>query len=110
MILQICPRVQNAHAYVNAAFLVKHDNFVVKSARILFGGINPNFVHAKNTEEYLVGKNLMENSTLQACIKNLDEEIQPDAVMPDASPKFRKNLAIALFYKVIEIIVYLLFN
>ena len=35
---------------------------------------------------------------LEAC-KILDTEITPDFVLPDASPEYRKKLAVSLFYK-----------
>jgi xanthine dehydrogenase/oxidase len=55
---KVMPRAQNAHAYVNAAFLLElndQKNAIVLS-RICFGGIDPNFVHAEKTEIFLVGK------------------------------------------------------
>lgn len=93
------PRAQNAHAYVNAGFLFKIEEGIVSSARICFGGITPEFVHAKNTEQLLIGKNLYENETLQDALHCLLSEINPDWVLPDAVPEYRKNLAVALFYK-----------
>lgn len=79
---------------------MEHDNFVVKSARIVIGGIEPEFVHATKTEQFLVGKNLIDNGTLQGALEKLNEELKPDFVLPDADPVFRKNLAMSLFYKV----------
>jgi xanthine dehydrogenase/oxidase len=42
------PRAQNAHAYVNAGFLIKadkKDNFkILEKPTLLFGGIKPEFV------------------------------------------------------------------
>lgn len=93
------PRAQNAHAYVNAGFLFKFDKSVIQSARICFGGISPEFVHANDTEQFLIGKDLYNNATLQEALQILTSEIQPDWVLPDASPDYRKNLAAALFYK-----------
>lgn len=93
------PRAQNAHAYVNAGFLVKIEEGFVTSARICFGGISPEFVHASKTEDLLIGKNLYENKTLQQALHNLVTEMHPDWVLPDACPEYRKNLAAALFYK-----------
>lgn len=93
------PRAQNAHAYVNAAFLFKFNGEVVESSRICFGGIDPSFIHATNTEKSLQGKNLYTNETLQSAISYLNSELNPDWILPDASPEYRKNLAISLFYK-----------
>ncbi|XP_062708343.1 xanthine dehydrogenase isoform X1 [Aedes albopictus] len=98
---KIMPRAQNAHAYVNGAFLVKTNTNrdSVEMARICFGGINPNFTHAINTEKMLVGKNLFSNDIVQSAISTLSAELDPDWVLPDASVEYRKNLAISLFYK-----------
>ncbi|XP_070499176.1 xanthine dehydrogenase-like [Chironomus tepperi] len=96
---KIMPRAQNAHAYVNAAFLLEMNKTKVITARICFGGINPDFVHAEKTEKFLVGQDLFKNETLQQALSTLSDEINPDWVLPDASPEYRKNLALSLFYK-----------
>lgn len=99
--IQIMPRAQNAHAMVNAGFLLKLDkNQAVQSARIVYGGINPSFNHAIKAENYLPGKSIFDDRTLQEAFQMLGEDIHPDNVLPQPSPKFRKNLAISLFYKV----------
>lgn len=92
-------RAQNATAYVNAAFLIQIENGLIISARICFGGISPTFTHANATESYLIGKNLYGNDTLQGALACLSNELIPDWVLPDASPEYRKNLALALFYR-----------
>ena len=96
---KIMPRAQNAHAYVNAAFLLEMENRKIVSAKICYGGINPNFIHAEKTETFLIGKDLFENQSLQNALSTLDDEIRPDWILPDASPEYRKNLALAIFYK-----------
>lgn len=93
------PRAQNAHAYVNAGFLFKFEKSIVRSARICFGGITPEFVHANETEKFLIGKNLYSNKILQGALDCLISELNPDWVLPDACPEYRKNLGAALFYK-----------
>lgn len=98
---KIMPRAQNAHAYINAGLLFQMTNNKVTSARICFGGIDPKFVHATNTEKFLSGKNPYSNEILQATIKVLADELKPDWHMPDADPLYRKNLALSLFYKFI---------
>lgn len=98
---KIMPRAQNAHAYVNGAFLIKFNTTKskVESASVCFGGINPEFTHATETEKYLAGKNIFANDVIQTALKTLSNELKPDWVLPDASPEYRKNLAISLFYK-----------
>jgi xanthine dehydrogenase/oxidase len=56
-------------------------------------------VNATNTELYLHGKNLFDSEVLRKALKILDSELNPDHVLPDACPEFRKGLAAALFYK-----------
>jgi xanthine dehydrogenase/oxidase len=59
-------------------------------------------VHAVNTENYLDGKDLFDVMTLKTALRILDAEVKPDQVLPDASAIFRKKLASALFYKVLQ--------
>lgn len=95
------PRAQNAHALVNAGFLLELDtDGVVKSSRIVYGNINPKFIRAKNTEQLLDGKKIFDNSTLLKVFQSLDSEIKPDFTLGEPKPEFRKKLAISLFYKV----------
>ncbi|EDW59395.1 uncharacterized protein AOX3 [Drosophila virilis] len=97
---KIMPRAQNAHAYVNAAFLLELDaGSKVKNARICFGGIRPDFVHATAIEQLLVGRNPFDNALLEQVFLKLSTLVQPDEVLPDASPAYRLILACGLLYK-----------
>ncbi|KAF6204368.1 hypothetical protein GE061_002709 [Apolygus lucorum] len=100
---KIMPRAQNAHAYVNAGFLVKVDKKsgykVLEKPRIIFGGIQPKFVHASNSEDFLVGKKLTDENTLKGVLNVLEKELDPDYILPDASPEYRRGLALSLLYK-----------
>lgn len=103
---KIMIRAQNAHAIINAGFLIEFtgvgNSKKIISCRICYGGINPKFIHATTTENMLVGINfadLYTNETLQKIVKSLNEELQPDWILPDSSPEYRKNLAISIFYK-----------
>ncbi|XP_063699693.1 uncharacterized protein LOC134830217 [Culicoides brevitarsis] len=101
---KIMPRAQNAHAYVNAGFLIQTNDKRDRAmkANIVYGGIRPEFIHATKLEKYLSGgKDLFNNASLQGATSLLASELKPDWVLPDPSPDFRKNLAIALFYKFI---------
>lgn len=96
------PRSQNAHAIVNAGFQYKMDesNSTVKEARMVFGNLSPDFIRAKTTEKLLIGKKLFTNDTLQSALKSLEKEIVVIEHPPDDSAAYRKQLALALFYKV----------
>ncbi|XP_018394514.1 PREDICTED: xanthine dehydrogenase/oxidase-like [Cyphomyrmex costatus] len=98
---KIMPRAQNAHAHVNAGFLFKLDGGgkVLEKPNIIFGGINKQFLHATNTEQFLVGKFILNKEILKAALSILNKELQPDHVLPDYSPEFRRTLAEGLFYK-----------
>jgi xanthine dehydrogenase/oxidase len=97
------PRAQNAHAHVNAAFLLKFnaDKTVIEEARIVYGAISPEFNRAIATEKFLIGKNIFSNGTLKLAIETLSDEIFPDTSPPEPTPLYRKRLAVGLFYKVI---------
>lgn len=96
---QILIRAQNAHAYVNGSFLIQIEDDRIIAARICFGGINPKFTRAFGTESFLIARNLYEKDTLKEALASLSDELNPDWVLPDASPEYRQNLALALFYR-----------
>ncbi|XP_008216630.2 xanthine dehydrogenase [Nasonia vitripennis] len=100
---KVMPRAQNAHALVNAGFLFKLDNTgkVLEKPNILFGGIRPDFLHASNTEQYLLDKNLFNAKVMEKALSTLYSELNPDHVLPDYSPEFRRLLAVGLLYKYI---------
>lgn len=95
------PRNQNALAIVNSAFLIKLGRRnVIESASIVYGNIDPKFIHATKTERYLVGKNIFTDENLQGAIKVLSDELQPVDIPGEPSIACRKKLALGLFYKV----------
>ncbi|CAG4997118.1 unnamed protein product [Parnassius apollo] len=99
---KIPPRNQNALAIVNAGFLVKlSKNNVIQEASIVYGNISAHFIHARQTEDFLKGKNIFNNEAIQGAIKILNKEIVPVDNPPKPPPETRKKLAIGLFYKFI---------
>ncbi|XP_052836340.1 uncharacterized protein LOC128252583 isoform X1 [Drosophila gunungcola] len=97
---KIMPRAQNAHAYVNAGFLLELDSdSKVNSARICFGGIRPDFVHASDIEQLMVGHSPFEPNLVEQTFSKLESLVQPDEVLPDASPAYRSKLACGLLYR-----------
>ncbi|KAG8328694.1 hypothetical protein J6590_104002, partial [Homalodisca vitripennis] len=102
---RVTPRAQNAIAYVNAGFrfnVNRKDGFrLLDQPTIVFGGINPLFIHAETTEKYLVGRRLLDVSTLQTALSILGKEVQPDYRLPDSRPEYRRGLAQSLFYRVV---------
>lgn len=102
---KITPRAVNAHAYVNACFRMEvdpADSFkVTDKPSILLGGINPNFIHATETENFLMGRRLTDEATVVQAAEILGREVQPDNHPQDASPAYRRSLSQALLYKTI---------
>nr|XP_034833029.1 indole-3-acetaldehyde oxidase-like [Maniola hyperantus] len=99
---KVAARSRNAHAMVNAAFLLKFnksDN-IVQSCRIVYGGLSPKFNRARKTEKNLVGKNLFSNDTLQMAVRILSNELVVVENPPEPSAEYRKQVALGLFYKV----------
>ncbi|KAH9635687.1 hypothetical protein HF086_012687 [Spodoptera exigua] len=93
---KIMPRNQNALAIVNAAYLIElGKKNTIESASIVYGNIDPDFVHATKTEEFLVGKNIFTNETLQEAINMLSCELVPVDIPGEPSIECRKKLAIA---------------
>lgn len=97
------PRSQNAHAIVNAGFLFKLDQNTgtVEEASVVYGGISPDFIHARKTEATVIGNDIFTDEILQRALTTLSDELNPVEAPPEPSAAFRKMLAIALFYKVI---------
>lgn len=99
---QILPRAQNVHAYVNAGFLIEWQNTqhrIVGSARLCFGNILPDYVHAQDAEQLLVGRDLYDSATVAQVFEQLLMNLHPVEMPPEASPEYRQKLACGLFYK-----------
>ncbi|XP_041565468.1 indole-3-acetaldehyde oxidase-like isoform X2 [Drosophila elegans] len=99
---KILARAQNVHAYVNAGFLIEWDDIqrkMVRSARICFGNIRPDYVHAENVEQLVPGKALYDPATIAQIFQQLPTSLQPEERPPEASPEYRQILACSLLYK-----------
>ena len=101
---KIMPRSSNAHAYVNAGFVAHVDpenNFLISGKpTVVFGGISPTFTHATKTENFLMNKNMNDHEMFKEALQTLASELEPDFDPVLASPEYRKQLAMGLFYKV----------
>ncbi|XP_048382668.1 xanthine dehydrogenase/oxidase-like isoform X2 [Stegostoma tigrinum] len=101
---KVMPQTQNSQPYVSAGFWVQFKTSsgskLVKSFSMVYTGISDNFMHASKTEEFLKGRDITCNETLQGALATLDKEVIPDDVSPlFAKPEYRKSLALGLFYK-----------
>ncbi|XP_075977356.1 xanthine dehydrogenase-like [Anticarsia gemmatalis] len=102
---KIMPRRLNAHAIINAGFLFQLSKFnIVRDARVVFGGLSPSFTRAYKTERYLLGKDLFTNETLQGTLKVLDDELVVEERLPELGVEYRRQTALALFYKALLIL------
>ncbi|XP_023246390.1 xanthine dehydrogenase/oxidase-like [Copidosoma floridanum] len=101
MSYKIMPVYQNAHAIMNAGFLLQLDtkSVVVEKPNIVFGNINPSFYHAEKTESFLAGKNIFNRNVLKCALDILYDELNPDYVLSKPTPQYRRILALSLFYK-----------
>lgn len=96
------PRAQNAIARVNAGFLFKMctiNTETIRKATIVYGNINPRFIHARKTEDFLKNKKLYSNTTLQQALRILSDELLTEGY-PEETRKAKKKIALGLFYKV----------
>uniref|UniRef100_A0A1I8P4W1 Indole-3-acetaldehyde oxidase n=1 Tax=Stomoxys calcitrans TaxID=35570 RepID=A0A1I8P4W1_STOCA len=98
---KIMPRAQNAHALVNAAFLVQvqKPDYIVKSARIAYGGLSNGFSRAINLEKSLLNKALFTEENVRNAFTSMQSEIKAEVALPEPSPEYRTKLAHGLFYK-----------
>lgn len=99
---KIMPRSENAHAYVNAAFAVRVDSSnstVTGKPTLVYGGIEAHDIQATATASVLEGAKLLEQDTLKSALASLENEIVPNTTPVSSSAKYRKSLALGLFYK-----------
>ena len=103
---KIMPRSSNAHAYVNAGFMaevdVENSYKIIGKPTLVFGGISSTFTHAVQTETFLTEKNMNDHNMFLEAVTTLESELVPDNDPVLASPEYRKQLAVGLFYKVIN--------
>nr|XP_034832955.1 xanthine dehydrogenase-like [Maniola hyperantus] len=97
---KIMPRSQSVHALVHAGFLYKLSaNHTVQDCKIVYGGLSPNFTRAFKTERFLIGKNLFVNETLKPALDMLNKELVVVENLPEPPVKYRRQVALGLFYK-----------
>eukprot|EP01135_Chromosphaera_perkinsii_P000979 Nk52_evm5s155 gene=Nk52_evmTU5s155 len=98
---KIMPRHNNAHAYVNAGFrmVVDEKKIIQGTPTIVFGGVGPHLTKATRVENYLVGKNVSDESTLKVAYGMLRKDLDVSTVPPQAPGAYLTSLAVNLFYK-----------
>jgi len=87
-------------AIVNACIDVKMDeSHIVQSANLVFGGMAPLTVLAKNASEFLVGKTFPDQETLEGTMNALEKDFNLPFGVPGGMATYRKSLALGFFYK-----------
>jgi xanthine dehydrogenase/oxidase len=87
-------------AIVNAALRValSETNDVV-SANLVFGGMAPMTVSAKNAEAFLVGRKFTNPATLEGVMSALEQDFNLPFGVPGGMATYRKSLALGFFYR-----------
>ena len=99
---KVSPRTAFSHSYVSAAFKAKIDPTGKKfqgKPSFVFCGINKDFLHAKEAENYCSDKNLTDSEIIKQLISVIDNEARADNNPKQAGQDFRSGLGGALLYK-----------
>lgn len=87
-------------AIVNAALRVSlspsHD---VLGASFVYGGMAPMTISAKEAENYILGKNVTDPSTLEGVMSALERDFDLPYSVPGGMATYRKSLALGYFYR-----------
>ncbi|PYH84315.1 xanthine dehydrogenase [Aspergillus uvarum CBS 121591] len=87
-------------AIVNAALRVSlSESHTVKSVNLVFGGLAPMTVSARNAEAFLVGKKFTSPATLEGTMAALEQDFDLKFGVPGGMATYRKSLALGFFYR-----------
>ncbi|OJK04181.1 hypothetical protein ASPACDRAFT_75671 [Aspergillus aculeatus ATCC 16872] len=87
-------------AIVNAALRVSlSEAHTVKSVNLVFGGLAPMTVSARNAEAFLVGKKFTSPATLEGTMAALEQDFDLKFGVPGGMATYRKSLALGFFYR-----------
>lgn len=87
-------------AIVNAALRVSlSESNDVTSASLVYGGMAPMTVSAKNAEQYIVGKKFTNPETLEGVMNALEKDFDLKFGVPGGMATYRKTLAFSFFYR-----------
>ncbi|KAK3681541.1 hypothetical protein LTR37_020849 [Vermiconidia calcicola] len=87
-------------AIVNAALRVKlHDDNVVENCSLVYGGMAPITISAKNAVAYLEGKKFADPKTLEGVMNALEQDFDLRFGVPGGMAQFRRSLALGFFYR-----------
>ncbi|KKY28869.1 putative xanthine dehydrogenase [Phaeomoniella chlamydospora] len=87
-------------AIVNAALRVQlNDTNSVESVNLVYGGMAPTTVEAKNASAYLKGKQFDDLKTLEGAMNALEQDFDLRFGVPGGMATYRKSLALGFFYR-----------
>lgn len=87
-------------AIANAALRVSLSPFNdVSSVNLVFGGLAPMTVSAKNAEAYLIDKKFTNPATLEGTMGALERDFDLKFGVPGGMATYRKSLALGFFYR-----------
>ncbi|KAL9020502.1 MAG: hypothetical protein Q9185_002275 [Variospora sp. 1 TL-2023] len=88
-------------AIVNAALRVTLDDSqkVVESVNLVYGGMAPTTVSAKEATKYLKGKDFTDPITLEGAMNALETDFDLRFGVPGGMATYRKSLALGFFYR-----------
>ncbi|KAI9839558.1 MAG: hypothetical protein M1819_002184 [Sarea resinae] len=92
-------------AIVNAALrLSLKDDYTVESADLIYGGMAPTTIAAKQATSYILGKKLTNPSTLEGVMNALEKDFDLRFGVPGGMAIYRKSLALGFFYKFYHVV------
>ena len=87
-------------AIVNAALRVRLDkDHVVEDVNLVYGGMAPLTVSAKNAVAFLAGKKWNDPATLEGTMSALEQDFKLSFGVPGGMATYRKTLALSFFYR-----------
>ncbi|KAJ9138661.1 Xanthine dehydrogenase [Pleurostoma richardsiae] len=87
-------------AIVTGALRVRiGDDGIVQDANLVYGGMAPMTVAAKQANEFLVGKKFAELETLEGTMNALEQDFNLQFGVPGGMASYRKALALSFFYR-----------
>lgn len=87
-------------AIVNSALRVAlDDDNVVEDCSLVYGGMAPITISAKNAVEFLQGKTFTDPKTLEGVMNALEQDFDLRFGVPGGMATYRKSLALGFFYR-----------
>ncbi|KAJ9619157.1 hypothetical protein H2203_008485 [Taxawa tesnikishii (nom. ined.)] len=94
------PRKDDDIAIVNAALRVAlDDGNNVENCSLVYGGMAPITISAKNAVEFLQGKKFTDPKTLEGVMNALEQDFDLRFGVPGGMATYRKTLALGFFYR-----------